>query len=286
MNYNSRKPHKIFVGDFETTVTGEVDQSHTEVWVHGCAELYDDSETVIFHQSISQAFAFYEEQAKGGRIIVYFHNLKFDGAFLVDFMMRRLHYEPAIIEGEQDYNADRWVDEHKLWNGSFRVTISSMGQWYGITVRTGKGKTIEFRDSLKLLPFTLKRIGDSFKTKHRKLEMEYIGNRYPGCYISPEEYEYLKNDVLVLKEAVEIMYNDGHTKLTIGSCCLDEFKKTVGKKERYNKLFPISLLNPDYEGLPDGFKHPDEYIRGAYRGGWCYVVKGKENKIHHNGITQ
>ena len=65
--------------------------------------------------------------------------------------------------------------------------------------------------------------------------MEYEGLRYPGCIITPEEREYIANDVLVVKEALEIMFSEGHTKLTIGSCCLDEFKKSL-KAETYDEL--------------------------------------------------
>ena len=72
---------------------------------------------------------------------------------------------------------------------------------------------LELRDSLK-----------PFGTKHKKLDMEYTGFRYAGCTITDEEKEYIKNDVLVVKEALEIMYQEGHTKLTIGSCCLAEYK--------------------------------------------------------------
>jgi hypothetical protein len=34
-----------------------------------------------------------------------------------------------------------------------------------------------------------------------------------------------------------------------------------------------------------GSSNADEYIRHSYRGGWCYLVKGKENKVRHNGTT-
>lgn len=39
-------------------------------------------------------------------------------------------------------------------------------------------------------------------------------------------------------------------------------------------------INEKYES-----SNADEYIRKSYHGGWCYVVKGKENKIFTNGIT-
>lgn len=49
-------------------------------------------------------------------------------------------------------------------NNSFNYLVSNMGQWYKITIKTNN-KIIEICDSLKLLPFSVKRIGESFGTK-------------------------------------------------------------------------------------------------------------------------
>ena len=65
--------------------------------------------------------------------------------------------------------------------------------------------------------------------KHQKLEMEYEGFRYPNCYISDEEKEYIKNDVYVVKEALEFMFEQKHDSMTIGTCCMKEFKNTYDK---------------------------------------------------------
>lgn len=135
-----------------------------------------------------------------GNIILYFHNLKFDGSFILDYLMR-YEYTQAYSEAEQ-----RWLKNSEMPRKSFRYLISDMGQWYTIIIKDINNKTIEIRDSLKLLPFSLRKIGKDFKTKHQKLEMEYKGFRYPNCPISAEELEYIKNDVLVLKEALEIMF--------------------------------------------------------------------------------
>ena len=134
-----------------------------------------------------------------------------------------------------------------------------------------------------MLPFSVKKIGKSFETKHKKLDMEYTGFRYSGCEITLEEQEYIKNDVLVVKEALEIMYNEGHNKLTIGSCCLEEYKKLIGKDD-YTMYFP-NLTEIELDKDTYGSFNAEEYIRKSYRGGWCYVVKGKENKIYENGVT-
>lgn len=113
--------------------------------------------------------------------------------------------------------------------------------------------------------------------------MEYTGFRYAGCNITEKEKEYIANDVLVVKEALEIMFTEGHNKLTIGSCCLEEYKKIIGKED-YETLFPNLT---DY--LLDTSKHKyttaDAWIRKSYKGGWCYLVKGKENQIKTNGTT-
>lgn len=135
---------------------------------------------------------------------------------------------------------------------------------------------------MKLLPFSVKRIGKAFKTKHQKLDMEYEGFRYAGCEITPQEREYIANDVLVVKEALEIMFDEGHEKLTIGACCLEEYKRILGDQD-YNMFFPDMTeftIDKKYN-----YSNADEYIRRSYRGGWCYLVKGKENKVYKNGTT-
>ena len=112
--------------------------------------------------------------------------------------------------------------------------------------------------------------------------MEYEGYRYAGCEITPEEQEYIKNDVLVLKEALEIMFNEKHDSLTIGSCCLNEYK-TIMTKPLIERLYPNIA---EYTvNVPLDFKNADEYVRKSYKGGWCYLKKGCENKIYNNGTT-
>lgn len=114
-------------------------------------------------------------------------------------------------------------------------------------------------------------------------DIEYEGFRYPGCYISEKEKEYIFNDVFVVKEALEFMYDNGHNKMTIGSCCMKEFKHTYAKV-RYEEMFPdLKEIKIDEEKF--GCDNIDEYIRKSYRGGWCYVVKGCENRIFKHGCV-
>ena len=113
--------------------------------------------------------------------------------------------------------------------------------------------------------------------------MEYTGFRYAGCEITEEEQHYIANDVLVVKEALEIIFNEGHKKLTIGSCCLAEYKKLLGKKY-YENYFP-NLVEFEIDEELYGSKNADNYVRKSYRGGWCYAVKPKTKKLLSNGTT-
>ena len=262
--------------DFETTVYKG--QDHTEVWASASVELFTE-DVQIFH-SIEEQFDYFV--GLDHNIVAYYHNLKFDGSFWLDFLLVKLHLDQAYEKiGEED-NQVKWLRERDMRNNTFKYSISDRGQWYTIIIKKNN-HIIELRDSLKLLPFSVKRIGESFKTKHKKLEMVYEGFRYAGCEISDEEKEYIANDVLVVKEALEFMFNNGHDKLTIGACCLGEYK-AIATKHIYELQFP-NVYDIWIDQNKHGESNVGDWIRHSYKGGWCYLVKGKENKLYHNGTT-
>ena len=267
-----------FAADFETTVYNG--QERTDVWSSAFSELFTETEDVTIHHSIKETYNYFSTLKED--VIAYYHNLKFDGAFWLDFLMNELGYTTALTEVQSgEHKAEKWLDNKNMKPKTLKCSISSMGQWYTITIKTEKN-IIELRDSLKLLPFTLARIGKSFKLKHQKLEMEYDGFRFPGCEITEEEKAYIANDVLVLREALEFMFSEGHDKLTIGACCLSEFVKGYGKED-YDSIFPDIYKIPIDESY--GSTNAGEYVKKSYRGGWCYVVKAKRNEIKTNGTT-
>lgn len=270
------RKYRYFVGDFETTVYKG--QAHTEVWASASVELFTE-DVQIFH-SIREQFDYF--LSLDCNLVVYYHNLKFDGSFWLPFLMVELGYEQATEKLTEDVNDLRFLAPKDMKNNTFTYSISNMGQWYRITIKT-KEHIIEIRDSLKLLPFSVKRIGESFGTKHKKLDMEYVGFRYAGCEITDDEKRYISNDILVVKEALEIMFTEGHDKLTIGSCCLAEYKKSIGKKN-YERLFP-NVYDIPIDENKYGYAYAGDWIKFSYRGGWCYLAKGKEKKIYHNGTT-
>ena len=264
---------RYFACDFETTVYDG--QDFTCVWSAASVELY--TEDVQIQGSIEDFFKYVFSLE--GSIVLYFHNLKFDGSFILPAIITKLGYTQALSPD------NKFLSGKDMPINSFTYTISDMGQWYTIKIKNRKNKLIEIRDSLKLLPFSLREIGRSFKTKHQKLEMEYTGFRYPNCPISDKEREYICNDVLVLKEALEMMFADGHNKLTIGSCCLAEFKNTLpmGKWD-YDNFFP-NVFDIAINKERFGVDSVGEFCRKAYKGGWCYLKSGCENILYTQGCT-
>lgn len=278
------KRSSILMGDFETTVYDG--QSSTEVWASALVPLYSE-DVKIFH-SIDDTWKYLTGMHSS--LIVYYHNLKFDGSFWLSYFMDKLGYKEAYYDMNEfldTYDTDEpsesptEIKNNNMRNKTFKYLISDMGQWYTITVKVN-GCIIEFRDSYKLLPFSVRAIGKSFKTKHQKLDMDYVGYRYAGCEITEDERKYIANDVLVVKEALEIMFEQGHNKLTIGACCLEEFRKT--QLDLYNKLFPnVYEQKIDYDTY--GAESVGEYVHNSYRGAWTYLVKGKEERMFKNGLT-
>lgn len=282
-NSKSQTKDKYYVADFETTVYKG--QTNTEVWAAAIVPLYSE-DVKVFH-SIGELYDYMV--SLDNNIVVYFHNLKFDGAFWLSYFICDLKLKQAFYElSDREYDV-KAEDVKQMEKNTFKYSISDRGQWYSIVVKTKKGRYIEIRDSLKLLPFSVKKIGNGFGTKHKKLDMEYEGFRYPGCVITDEEQKYIANDVLVVKEALEIMFDQGHKKLTIGACCLSEYKKLfkwgfvtqLSFDEFFPNLYEIELKESDGYGSPNA----GAYIKKSYKGGWCYLVKGKAGKLKTNGTT-
>ena len=84
-----KRNSRVFMGDFETTVFEG--QTYTEVWAAACVEMGTE-DVEIFH-SIGEQYEYFKKLNTS--IIVYYHNLKFDGVFWLSYLMRDLGYKQA-----------------------------------------------------------------------------------------------------------------------------------------------------------------------------------------------
>lgn len=270
---------RYYAADFETT-TGAISKEKTWVWSF-CVDEVGRYEPDIYG-SIEDFFDFCCDVTKGYKKRIYFHNLKFDGNFILWHLENVLKFKTRL-------NKDGEMESPKnLLNGEMVYVIADTGQWYYIAFKI-RNILIECRDSLKIMPFTLKQIGEAFCKKYKKSEMEY-DNKSSLSDCSESDLEYIKNDVLVLSEALSfIMQENGEESpfkpihsLTIGGACLQEFKQ-----KNYGDTKNI-LIRLDETSAPEdsGFNSADEYIRQGYRGGYCYVRKDLEGKtLNEDGFT-
>lgn len=236
--------------DFETTV----DPNDCRVWA-ACAVDIETLETVHISNSIESFFDWLQDK----NTTCYFHNLKFDGEFILSYLLR---------------NGYKYSDTKEP--KTFETLISDTGQWYSVTVifdkQKKKYKKVTFYDSLKKLPFKVATISKAFNLEDEKLEIDYKAYRAPGHELTDEEKRYIVNDCRIVAAALKIQFSKGLTKMTNASDALNGYKEIIDKKnfERWFPVLPVEL---------------DADIRRAYKGGFVYLNPKYKDARGLQGIT-
>ena len=181
-----------------------------------------------------------------------------------------------IEKVKEDYSIDKQIEmdsNKRKFNknpndGEYMSMVTGDGVWYSLKIRfPHTHRCIEFRDSLKILPFSVDRIAIDLKTKYQKLKgtIDYTIDRPYGYKMTEKERKYLANDILVMMEALYKIKDYGLLdNLTIASACLKHFKTNGGE-------VPMKYANKDFRNtFPVLSLEDDEEIRKSYRGGWCY----------------
>ena len=178
--------------------------------------------------------------------VYYWHNMKFDGEYLIYWLLS---------------NGYEWIkDKEDRRSFTFTTLITDMGQFYAIEVYFdvhGKNcNKVKFLDSLKILNFSVEQIAKDFDLPIRKLEIDYDEYRPEGHILTPEEVDYIRNDVEIMARALDKMFDKGYTKMTIASNALADYKTTISD---FNLYFPLLDLDIDAD------------IRKSYKGGFTYL---------------
>ena len=227
---------KRYVGDFETATWLK---DETWVWAWAVAEIGNE-DNIKIDNNISSFFDFCQKE---NNPIIYFHNLKFDGAFIVSYLLEN-GFTPIKDKKER---ADK----------TFTSLISDMGIWYSLEiyfhVEKKRVKKVTIYDSLKIIPMPVVDIPKSFGIEEHKLEIDYNKPREKGHILTEEEKEYIKNDVVIVAKALKMLFDEKLKKMTTGSNALHNFKEMI-TKERFKHYFPE--LTPE----------ADSDIRKAYKG--------------------
>lgn len=209
----------------------------SRVWAWGVQNIYD-LEQYDMGTDIESFIRFILRSPS----ITYFHNLAFDGVFILDY----------LLKDGYEVTDDRSVP-HRI-----ETTIDGFGKFYRIIVHAGKTR-VEFRDSLKKLPMSVKAIAKTFDLPIQKGEIDYKKKRPVGYSPTDDEWAYLRTDVEIMSRALVIASNMGMAGLTVASDTLKNFKASKQGERGFRELFPV---------VPDEW---DDEIRRAYRGGYTYV---------------
>ena len=237
---------KRFTADFETATWI---QDKTWVWAWALCDI-ENPENVDVGNDID---GFFERIKHEKNPYIYFHNLKFDGEFL-------LYY---LLTHGFDY-----VELQEKRTNSFSTLISDMGLFYSIEVYFDVGKKVKkvtFIDSLKIINQAVESMSSTFKLEENKLEIDYNTPREIGHILTEEEKAYIKNDAVIVAKALSYLFNMGLTKMTAGSNALSEYKDII-KLNRFRNLYKPLIYDVDKD------------IRKSYRGGFTYLNPIYKNK--------
>ena len=127
-----------YVADFETTT----DEEDCRVWGWGIYSIKKDKYKVgnDLKDFMNELFKLPHSS------IIYFHNLKFDGEFLL-YQLFDMGFS----------HTQEWELKHK----EFSTLIDGMGNWYSMKL-SYKGKTFKIYDSLKIIPLRVEQMPKSF----------------------------------------------------------------------------------------------------------------------------
>lgn len=243
-----------FTADFETTT----DEKDCRVWAYALCEI-GKPDNFYYGNNIEDFFK--ALQYKRENYVLYFHNLKFDGEYIFNYLLNN-GYE--CIKDKKDRK-----------DKTFTTLISDTGQFYSIEIffEVGKNKKsnkVTIYDSLKILNFSVDKIAKAFDLPIRKLELDYTKYREVGHELTPEEIDYIRNDVEIMARALDFMFKERLTKMTIGSDALSYYKDM---NKNFNKYFPILPYEIDMD------------IRKSYKGGFTYLNDCYKEKETGRGLV-
>ena len=230
---------KRFVADFETS-TWIPDESF--VWAWAICEVGNVDNLRIGNTLDS----FIELCKKEKNPLILFHNLKFDGEFILNYLLK---------------NGYEYTNKKERKSKTFSTLISDQGLFYEIEVYFEVGKKtkkVTFQDSLKIINQSVDQIAKTFNLPESKLSIDYNEVREKGHILTHEEEEYIKHDVIIVAKALEYLYSMGLTKMTAGSNALNEYKEIITKNQ-FEKIYHKLTYEADKD------------IRQSYKGGFTYL---------------
>lgn len=235
---------RIWAADLETTTeTDWREEGEVRCYLWHARRLFSEEEAS--GTNIESLLDFLHHQAD----TVWFHNVKFDGSFILD----------AILRNGWKYGG---VQERK--QPRYDHIVTDTGQWMRLVLKFGD-HVVKIQDSAKKFPgLSLEQIAKVYHIEGKSSLDVYT--RRPTYHVPTlEEITRVKGDTRILKVAMEDLLLHDMVGLTMAGDAMRFYKDQYEKKwGRYAKRQYLR----DYPKLP---LELDKLIRDAYRGGWVYV---------------
>ena len=233
-----------YTADFETSTPKWLSiDGYSRVWAYAICEI-GNPENFIYGNNIEDFFSWcFKDKRKNHTL--YFHNLKFDGEYIFYYLLTH-GYE--VVQTKKEVH-----------DKSFTCLISDTGQFYSIEIYEKAGKypnKVTIYDSLKILNFSVEQIAKDFSLPINKLTLDYDTYRKVGHKLTEHEIDYIRCDVEIMARALDIMFKEKLTKMTIGSNALHNFKSMLSSFDLYFPTLPFEV---------------DKSIRESYKGGFTYL---------------
>ena len=254
------KQEDVWSADFETTTEANLKKDgYVRVWLWSLVRC--DLKMKLHGKDM---FSFLEQVKLWQCKRVLFFNLRFDGAFIVDYLLRNgyeygKHFD-TIIDGMNIWYSIRifWTEDHKVFT--------------------------EFYDGLKKFPgMSLNDIAEMYnipeKTMQGDAKLENFAMYRPEDYEpTPEEIEYCVHDSEIQAVAIASEMKNHHSGMTLSS---DAFKDVRNRLCRF--MDPKNAYPTAWRKLFPSIRYEDDcWMRPAYKGGWVYVNPEHEAKELHD----
>lgn len=205
----------------------------------------------------------YYELSESKRLVCYVHNLSYDFCYFYQFLIGRFG-APEILA----------IKAHK-------ILIARFGG-------------LEFRCSYLLSNMSLSLWGKKLNSNVRKMDgaIDYEAQHYPDEELSQEDWDYMANDVLALKENVYrdmLFYNDNVSTIPYTSTgyVRRDTRKACTADKSYRKWFRETRLNAEtyllhIEAFAGGLTHGNRFLGGIT------LLEGahKDAKSHYPSMQQ
>lgn len=252
MKFDYTAYKSFFTADFETsTFQWNVDKAR--VW------LWDICDRQLKHYNGTTLESFIDFISRFNKCLFSFHNLSYDGIYILSYLL------------EKGYT---FTAEKNLRRGEFTTVITPLGAHYCYQICFENGNTVTINDSLKHNSSSVKELAKIYKLPIQKGEIDYDIIREADHKPTEEELTYIHYDTEIVMRVLLQDLEHGFKAFTESGNSRLFFKPTIARtKEEYLEVFP---------NLTD---EEDDYVRRAYRGGYCYLRPDRFNKMYEKLIS-